>query len=154
TYAAIRDDVERVVGTLGQLAYLHQKDPKGLFSKVRSWEVDRIPDASCAAWFIYLNRTCFNGLYRVNKEGRFNVPFGDYTSPLILDEPNLRAVSASLQDVEVVHRDFEILLDMHARKGDLVYCDPPYVPLSKTSSFTSYSTEGFTQGDQERLVDA
>lgn len=103
-----------------------------------------------AARFIYLNRTCFNGLYRVNRAGLFNVPFGDYKNPTICDEPLLRAVAAGLQEVNLVCEDFEKSIG-RCGKGVLVYADPPYVPLNATSNFTGYSVGGFTLDDQRRL---
>lgn len=148
TYAAIRDDVDKVIRRLKGMVY-----EKETFEKVRAQNVDAMSDVGVAVWMIYLNRTCFNGLYRVNKDNRFNVPFGDYKNPTLFKEDNLRAVSKALQGVEIVCEDFETLLDTHARKGDVVYCDPPYVPLSKSSDFTKYDKDGFTMKDQERLRD-
>jgi DNA adenine methylase len=108
------------------------------------------------ARFLYLNRVCFNGLYRVNAKGQFNVPFGKYTNPTICDADNLRAVSqlfGEWNEWSVGHNDFEVALDW-TKKGDFVYLDPPYVPVSKTSSFTGYASGGFTERDQERLASA
>ena len=102
------------------------------------------------ARFIYLNRTAFNGLYRVNSKGGFNVPFGKYTNPKILDKENLLAVSKALQKDELTSLDFELAVNK-AKKGDFVYFDPPYVPLNK-SSFTTYTKNNFTEVDQKRLL--
>src|SRR5260221_4664986 len=109
-------------------------------------------DAHVAAWFIYLNRTCFNGLYRVNKSGTFNVPFGRYQNPKICDADLLRRCSASLKGVGLHTEDFANVRE-RAKRGDLVYFDPPYVPLSVTSSFTSYTSAGFGMDAQVRLRD-
>ncbi len=101
---------------------------------------------------IYLNKTGYNGLYRVNRQGKFNVPFGRYKSPKYLDEENLMAVSRALQDVEILCAPFETVLERVA-PGDWVYFDPPYMPLSETANFTSYQADGFGLSDQERLRD-
>jgi DNA adenine methylase len=104
-----------------------------------------------AARLLYLNRTCYNGLFRVNRQGRFNVPYGRYRRPRILDAENLRAVSQALQPVRVVHADFEAVVS-RARSGSVVYFDPPYAPISSTSSFTAYDAHPFGEGEQERLA--
>jgi DNA adenine methylase len=148
TYRAIRDDVARVVALLAQLP--HDKD---LFLQLRREPIDECSDdATVAAWMIYLNKTSFNGLYRVNKRNIYNVPFGRYTNPLICDERNLRACCEVLQGVEIHHEPFHSVLD-RAIAGDFVYFDPPYIPLSATSNFTSYTEGGFSDADQVRLRD-
>jgi len=106
-----------------------------------------------AALLIYLNKTCFNGLYRENSKGEFNVPFGDYQNPRILDEMNIRAVSAALEKATISKRDFSYCT-REAHEGDFVYFDPPYVPISETASFTSYSEGDFTLKDQEKVAKA
>jgi DNA adenine methylase len=105
-----------------------------------------------ASRIIYLNKTCFNGLYRENSKGEFNAPFGHYTKPNICDEPTLRAANQYLQNhsVFISSYDFEMAVSF-AQEGDFVYFDPPYVPVSKTSSFVSYSKGGFTDKDHIRL---
>ncbi|MFA6329696.1 MAG: DNA adenine methylase [Candidatus Micrarchaeia archaeon] len=103
-----------------------------------------------AARFIYLNKTAFNGLYRVNSKGGFNVPFGRYDNPNILDGQNLMLVHRALQKDDLYCGDFNIVLK-NAKKGDLVYFDPPYAPVSKTANFTGYTKDSFVEGDQERL---
>lgn len=105
-----------------------------------------------AALFIFLNRTCFNGLYRVNKSNLFNVPMGSYKSPTICNEQNILAVSNALQKVEILTGDFEETLN-YTDKNSLFYFDPPYKPLSETSSFTSYSKYEFNDEEQIRLRD-
>jgi DNA adenine methylase len=105
-----------------------------------------------AALMIYLNKTCFNGLYRENSKGEFNVPFGDYKNPRILDEVNIRVVSAALRNASISQKDF-IYCANEAKEGDFVYFDPPYIPVSQTSNFTTYSGSGFSLEDQEKLVD-
>jgi DNA adenine methylase len=129
--------------------YPHDAD---FFYRLRSEPIDQRSDAEVAAWFIYLNKTGYNGLYRVNSKNRFNVPFGRYTNPTVCDEAGLLACAEALADVSLVVGDFESVV-ARARKGDFVYFDPPYVPLSATSSFTSYTSAGFGPDDQRRLRD-
>jgi DNA adenine methylase len=103
-----------------------------------------------AAMFIYLNKTCFNGLYRVNRKGAFNVPFGRYKNPRIVDQDGLLAASAALQHVDLDVCTYTLPV---YRTGDFVYLDPPYVPVSLTASFTAYTQGGFSEADQVRLRD-
>ena len=105
-----------------------------------------------AALFIFLNRTCFNGLFRVNKSNHFNVPIGSYKKPMICDADNIFAVSEALQKVEILTGDYQQTL-LYAEKPALFYFDPPYKPLSKTSSFNTYSKEEFDDNEQIRLRD-
>ena len=105
-----------------------------------------------AALTIFLNRTCFNGLYRVNKSGQFNVPFGRNENPRILDEENLLAVSESLKNVVLEVRDFKMLPEV-VEKDAFIYYDPPYSPLNKTSNFTSYSEFEFSLNEQAELAE-
>ena len=146
-YTAIRDDVSAVIEALG--AYRHDRD---LFYTVRAQSTQGMSDVERAARFMFLNRTCFNGLWRVNSGGKFNVPFGKYKNPRILDEDGLRAASRALAGVDVVSRDFAEVTGTLGKK-DFVYLDPPYVPLSRTASFTAYAKDGFTPHDQARLAD-
>jgi DNA adenine methylase len=115
--------------------------------KLQPWTLDRV---SRAARLIFLNKTCFNGLYRVNQKGEFNVPFGKYTNPNFCDERSLRAASRALKNTEILYRDFRFLL-YRAQPGDFVYLDPPYDPVSSTSSFTSYSESPFGEREQKAL---
>jgi DNA adenine methylase len=104
-----------------------------------------------AALFIFLNRTCFNGLYRVNRNNEFNVPMGSYKNPTICDEENILAASSALQKVEILCGDFEETLN-YASKNSLFYFDPPYKPISKTSNFNSYAKDIFDDNEQIRLA--
>lgn len=150
TFRAVRDDVEGVIARLEDYAVGHDSDQ---YYAVRALAVDEMElDADVAAWFIYLNKTGFNGLYRVNRKGGFNVPIGRYKNPRVCDADNLRAASRALQSTEVLHETFDAVLD-RAEPGDLVYFDPPYVPASTTASFTSYTKVGFSLEDQRRLRD-
>jgi DNA adenine methylase len=145
-YTAIRDDVGAVIAALA--GYRHDRE---LFYDVRARSTQGMSDVDRAARFIFLNRTCFNGLWRVNSGGKFNVPFGKYKNPRILDEEGLRSASRALARVDVVSRDFADVTSELGR-GDFVYLDPPYVPVSRTASFTAYAKDGFTPRDQERLA--
>ena len=145
-YRAVQGDVDAVIDALG--SFRHDRD---LFYEVRAQETRGMSDVARAARFVFLNRTCFNGLWRVNAGGRFNVPFGKYKNPRILDEGALRAASRALADVELRSSDFADVTRELGR-GDFVYLDPPYVPLSRTASFTAYAKDGFNPGDQERLA--
>ncbi len=149
TYRGIQSDVEAVIAALERHKKRHGSD---YFYKLREKNVNRASDAELAAWFIYLNKTGFNGLYRVNSKDRFNVPFGRYAKPNICDEENLRACSAALAGVAIVHGDFAQVVQ-GASRGDFAYFDPPYVPLSRTSDFTGYTSAGFGPDDQRRLRD-
>jgi len=147
TYNVIKNDVENLIVSLKK----HKLD-KEYFLKVRAKNPETLSDINIASRFIYLNRTCFNGMYRVNSKGGFNVPFGKYTNPLICDENNLRKASKALKNVEIKKQDYKEVLKK-ARKGDFVYFDPPYYPVSKTASFTSYTSESFLDKEQIELRD-
>ncbi len=146
-YKGVSKSVDEVIRLLR--GYPH--DPE-FFYRFREKNIDDGTDAEVAAWFIYLNKTGFNGLYRVNRGNRFNVPFGRYANPTICDEPTLRASSAALAEADLRVQDFEAVVEK-AKTGDFVYFDPPYVPLSTTSSFTSYTSQGFGDAEQTRLRD-
>ncbi|MBW2459587.1 MAG: Dam family site-specific DNA-(adenine-N6)-methyltransferase [Deltaproteobacteria bacterium] len=136
-YLGLRDDPDGVIELLS--TYPHEK---GFFLDMRGQDIDTGTDAEVAAWFIYLNKTAYNGLYRVNSKNKYNVPFGDYARPNICDEPTLRRCARQLKAVKLRVSDFEAA-GRRARRGDLVYFDPPYVPLSETSYFTGYTQQGF-----------
>jgi DNA adenine methylase len=112
----------------------------------------RAPDIERAAWLIYLNKTCFNGLYRTNSRGEFNVPVGRYAAPAIADAPRLYAARDALKGAIIRHLPFDHLED-EAEAGDVIYFDPPYVPLSPSANFSAYADGGFDDADQERLRD-
>ncbi len=115
----------------------------------RDEEFDELEEA---ALLLYLNRTGFNGLYRENSSGEFNVPIGRYENPDWVQADRIRAASRVLEAVEISNRDFQYILEA-ASEDDLVYFDPPYEPMSPTANFTDYSAEGFGKEDQERLLD-
>jgi len=145
-YQAVRDDVEAVIEALAPYRY-----DQAFYYRVRERDPARLTRPARAARLIYLNRCGFNGLYRVNSKGRFNVPFGRYRNPVICNPAKLRAASVSLRRAEIVCGDFARTLDA-AGPRDFVYLDPPYVPLSATSSFTRYEQGDFGLGDQRRLA--
>jgi DNA adenine methylase len=144
-YLGIQRDVEGVIECLRAHAARHAQ---AYYYEVRASEPRNTIER--AARIIYLNRTGYNGLYRENRKGKFNVPFGRYKNPRILDAENLRRVAAVLSDAEIRAADFHWTLTV-ARPGDLVYFDPPYHPISKTSDFTSYSRDGFGEEGQRAL---
>ena len=148
TYRALQDalELERVISFLRMHVY-----EKSAYLEARAQDPAQLSPAVMAARMIYLNKTGFNGLYRVNAAGKFNVPFGKYENPTICDEENLRAAHASLQRVELVTLDYEHATQ-NARQGDVVYFDPPYVPASSTSNFTGYVAGGWTHDDHARLA--
>ncbi len=147
TYNVIKNDVEELVFSLKKHVY-----DKEYYLKVRAQNIEDLSAIEVASRFIFLNRTGFNGLYRVNKKGQFNVPFGRYNNPVICDEENLRRVSIELQHVTIRHQDYKAVLET-AKQGDFIYLDPPYYPLNRTSSFTAYTSEGFLEKEQRELRD-
>ena len=150
-YSVVRDDVYELIEDLGK----HEVS-KEYFLEIRN--IDRtekyaeLSSIERASRFIYLNRTCFNGMYRVNSQGQFNVPFGNYKNPRIVDAENLINCSKLLKNTEIYCADFSEILNK-VQKGDFVYFDPPYVPLNETSSFTSYTKDGFDLDMQFKLRD-
>ncbi len=157
TYRAIKSDVEKLIVELTRIQseYLALDDVVRkkyfLFQRERFNE-KKNSNVETAALFIFLNRTCYNGLYRVNSKGKFNVPHGKYTNPKICDEETLRADSAILQRVEILCGDFA-QTGKYADDNVLYYIDPPYRPLTETSAFTSYAKGGFDDAEQIRLRD-
>jgi DNA adenine methylase len=149
-YESVRDDVDAVIAELEK----HRNTERDYY-RVRQRDPRRLTDAARAARIIYLNRCGYNGLYRVNSDGRFNVPFGRYVRPKICDVPRLLAASRALRGTKIVCGDFREVLEAE-RPGpdDFVYLDPPYVPISRTASFTAYARRAFGPADQQRLADA
>lgn len=151
SYRVVRDECTDLVRRLRGM-----KNSERVFYKVRDIDLDLLPantpglHAAIATRLIYLNKTCFNGLHRVNRAGRFNTPFGHYPNPAICDEPNLRAVSRALRGVSILNAPFATTVK-HARAGDLVYFDPPYLPISD-QSFTRYGAMGFGYGQHAELA--
>lgn len=145
TYNFIKNDVESLILDLKK----HVND-KDYFLNIRSYKIEELHELDIASRFLYLNRTSFNGMYRVNKSGGFNVPYGKYKAQLNFDFDNLRNVSRGLANIEIKHQDYKEAVKF-AKKGDFIYFDPPYYPLNKTSSFTTYTTEKFLQEQHVEL---
>ncbi len=166
TYIVVRDNLDELVSLLAAHKEKHNRDyyyaTRDLDRKIRpgspngdrteNRETVTLSDVERAARTIYLNKTCYNGLYRVNAKGQFNVPMGSYKNPRILHEDVLRAASAALQGIAIEARDFRTIIDL-CRPGDFFYLDPPYHPLTKTASFRSYSADSFDDQDQRDLAD-
>lgn len=150
-YLAVRDRSGEVIALLSDHA-AHATDPDYYYA-IRALDPATLDPVRRAANLLFMNKTGFNGLFRVNRAGRFNVPFGRYANPRVLDEALLRAASRALQGVEIVEADFEEIT-ARAGAGDAIYLDPPYLPLSKTSSFTAYGAASFGAAEHERLARA
>ena len=162
-YEVIRDNVDGLIRelkhhkeTLMEYREDENKEEKNYYYEVRAWDrkdnYDSISDLKKAGRIIFLNKTCFNGLFRVNQSGEFNVPFGRYKNPAIVNEEVLRAVSHYLNNnnIRITNEDFEEAMK-GMRKQAFVYFDPPYHPISDSSSFTGYTVDGFDEKDQRRL---
>ncbi len=146
-YCCVRDRVDELICLLAEHQLQHSKD---YYYEMRKQKQGTSIEK--AARLIYLNKTCFNGLYRENSKGEFNVPIGKYKNPTICNPEGLRLVSISLQSASLEVRPFDAVLD-YANEQDFVYFDPPYYPLSNTSNFTAYSSFSFNENDQIRLKD-
>lgn len=153
SYNIIKNKPSELIYILKEYKKNHSKE---FYYKVR--ELDRkdnysnLPDVEKAARFIYLNKTCFNGLYRVNKKGFFNTPIGSYKNPNIADEETILNASEALQNAIIKEQSFEKVLET-AQKNDFVYFDPPYYPLNETSNFTSYDSNTFLENEQIKLYE-
>ena len=150
TYKVIKNNVSELIQSLKK-----HKNDKDYYYRVRSADREiesfqKWSDVEKASRTIFMNRCCYNGLYRVNSKGFFNVPFGRYKNPKFCNEMNLNAVHETLKNALIIHGSFEVCLD-HAEKGDFVYFDPPYHPLSETANFTSYTKDNFGKDSQVKL---
>ena len=157
-YKAVKENVGQLIDELGsfQNKFSRKKkaERKEFYNDTRKrFNHEKLSGfgIKTAAKLIFLNKTCYNGLYRVNRKNQFNVPFGGYENPRICDSENLLATSAVLQKAEIICGDFETS-NKYIKKNTFVYCDPPYRPLSPTASFTSYSKDSFSEQDQIRLA--
>lgn len=146
-YRQVANHVDDVVCQLKKY-----ENTQEMFYAVRGQDWTMLPEAEAAARTIFLNKTCFNGLYRVNKKGRFNVPFGKYKNPKICDEEGLKAASAALKKAEIVCGDYLLVLEHYAQPGDFVFLDPPYLPISEYSDFKRYTKEQFYEEDHVELA--
>jgi len=152
-YIEVRDNPEGLIEAMKSIQYINERESylsaRKRFNAIRGTEENR---TDRSALFIYLNRHCFNGLWRVNSMGEFNVPFGRYSNPSLPDAAQIMGLSKILQGVDIRYCDFETTLS-DVQPGDFVYLDPPYEPVTRTSNFTSYTKNGFTPLDQMRLRD-
>jgi len=146
-YKVIKQDVGKLITSLEKHKKNHSKE---YYYKVRSQNPKIMSKVERASRFIYLNKTCFNGLYRVNSKGQFNVPMGQYKNPAILNETELRTISKLLTNVQIKRTSFERVLN-YAKEGNFIYFDPPYYPVKK-ESFTSYTKEKFLDKEQKQLA--
>lgn len=145
-YTMIRDNLDELIYDLQK-----HENTEEYFYKIRALDPSTLSDIERASRLIYLNKTCFNGLYRVNSKGKFNVPFGFYKNPSTCNEALLRACNQALQETELACKPFDSVLKK-AKRGDFVYIDPPYHPLTSTSNFTSYTRNCFSADDQISLA--
>lgn len=144
-YLVVKNNCDRLIEYLRN----HKNTPE-YYYEIRKIDPNSLDDVSRASRFLYLNKTGYNGLWRVNTKGEFNVPFGSYRRPKIVDKQNLFLVSKALQDVTLLCADFEVVED-YIKPGDFVYFDPPYHPLTKTARFTRYTEQSFGENEQIRL---
>ena len=149
-FTVVRDDPEGLMAALNE--HLGRRTEESYFYEVRAQDRSSLSPVDRAVRTIFLNKTCFNGLYRVNSEGKFNVPWGGYKNPTLYDRENILAASALLRGKKVVLANYRNVC-ARAKLGDFVYLDPPYHPLSETSRFTSYTKEDFGNRDQRQLAE-
>ncbi len=147
-YKTVRDDIETLIVTLKKY-----KNTEDFYYKIRSIDLTGLNEAERAARFIYLNRTCFNGLYRENKKGQFNVPFGRYNRPNICDEERLYEASYALKNAKLICGDYKSVLRRHAQADDFIFLDPPYFPVGGHADFQRYTKDFFYEEDHIELRD-
>lgn len=146
-YREVAANVEKVIQYLKKY-----ENTSEMFYAVREQEWTQLPQAEAAARTIFLNRTCFNGLYRVNKQGKFNVPYGKYTNPKICDDDGLKTASETLKKAEILCGDYLLVLEHYAQPGDFIFLDPPYLPISEYADFKRYTKEQFYEEDHVELA--
>ncbi len=153
-YYMVKDSVEELISILKYHQEQYRFSPEIYYYRLRD-HTHPTNAVERAAKFIMLNKTCFNGLYRVNKKNMFNAPIGRYKNPLICDAENLRNISILLRELKpcLIAEDYNKVLIKNAREGDFIYLDPPYGPISVTANFTAYTSNGFGQADQIQLAD-
>lgn len=150
-YLDIRDRPLSLLQELSEMNFGNRKED--YYAARDEFNSGEVSPLRRSALFIYLNRHCFNGLYRVNSRGKFNVPFGRYSNPRLPDEKSIIEASRCLNGSRIIQGDFQDILN-YAKYGDFVYVDPPYLPISSSSNFTAYSTDGFSYSDHLRLLEA
>lgn len=154
-YKVVKSNVEELIDILGAYKIQYHKAPEDFYRELRDkFDIENSSHIEKAARLIALNKTCYNGLYRVNSHGKFNVPMGRYKNPIICDSENLRNASLILGSLEshLYWQDYQKILTNKAQEGDFVYLDPPYDPITSTANFTGYTGAGFTKKDQECLA--
>jgi len=153
TYNIVKNNPNELINNLESFKEQHNKE---FYYKIRELdrkeEFKKLTNIERATRFIYLNKTCFNGLYRVNKKGYFNTPIGSYKNPNIADKDTILSASEALQNAIILNKPFKYVVN-NATKNDLIYFDPPYYPLNVTSSFTAYSENNFLDNKQKELFD-
>lgn len=147
-YQSVAANVDGVIAALSLY-----ENTEEIFYAVRAQDWMMLPNIEAAARTIFLNRTCFNGLYRVNKSGQFNVPFGRYKNPRIIDEDALKAASTILKNTMIICGDYKAVLRENACAGDFIFLDPPYLPISKSANFKQYTKEQFYEEDHIELAE-
>ncbi len=145
-YRVVSSQVEQLILELDK--YYNDQD---FFYEIRALKFENLDNVQAAARTIFLNKTCFNGLYRVNKKGEFNTPFGKYKNPNINDSINSLRVSDILKNKEIIQADYFDVLEKYAKKNDFIFLDPPYFPISQYSDFKRYTKEQFSEQDQFKL---
>ena len=148
-YNVTKNNVEELIKILKEHKKQHNEE---YYYKIRSINPKTLTNLERAGRFIYLNKTCFNGLYRVNSKGEFNAPIGSYTNPAIVQEQELKEISRLLRNITIRIDSFEKITNT-TKKGDFVYLDPPYYPLKKGKSFTTYTKNNFLEKEQEQLAE-
>jgi DNA adenine methylase len=155
-YRTVKSSIEELIDILQIYKTEYHKSPEDFYYKLRDrFDFTNSTRIEKAARLITLNKTCYNGLYRVNSRGKFNVPMGKYRNPIICDSKNLRNASLMLRSLEshLYWEDYQKILTDKAKEGDFVYLDPPYNPMTSTANFTGYTGTGFTEQDQEYLAE-
>jgi DNA adenine methylase len=155
-YRTVKSSIEELIDILQIYKTEYHKSPEDFYYKLRDrFDVEKNTDIERAARLITLNKTCYNGLYRVNTNGKFNVPMGKYRNPIICDSKNLRNASLTLRSFEshLYSQDYQKILRDKAQTNDFIYLDPPYNPMTITASFTGYTGSGFTMKDQQCLAE-
>lgn len=147
-YEQVASRVTKVIAYLREYEY-----SEAFFYELRAKEWDKLDPVEAAARMIYLNKTCFNGLYRVNNKGLFNSSFGKYKNPNYCNVDLLKRASADLKKAKLICDDFCVVLSKHAKKGDFIFLDPPYMPISRNADFRRYTKEQFFEDDQRKLAD-
>jgi DNA adenine methylase len=151
TYNVVKKNLNELIFSLKKHERNHKRNPKKYYYKIRDLVLKKEDYVGIASRFIYLNRTCFNGIYRVNKNGKFNVPLGRYKNPGICQEKDLQEISNLLKKDDVKYSQFSKILEK-AKKGDFIYFDPPYYPLEGKPSFTTYTKNNFLEEDHRELA--